>query len=460
MKQYLWTQHGIRWLALAALLSLFLSGCATYQPKPLSHGVNLAASVGQLASPGALGKGPPATALSLSQVARLAVANDPDLKAKRKRLGVAIERLYAEGLLPDPQFSASLDLPTGGGTDTENAFGLGLGYDIVSLINRGARVNSATQAVVQSRLELLWQEWQVSQRARVLAVALASQHQQMALLVQMRNLYRQRYQRSQQALAKGNVTLGVAGTDLTALLDSLSQISQLEQTQNDTRHALNLLLGLDPEVHVAIYLPAPPVLPDPQTLRLELKALPRRRPDLLALQAGYRSQEAKVRAAILSQFPSISIGISRARDTSGVYTSGFNIGLNLPFFSANKGAIAIQRATREQLRAQYQARLDQAAVDVDKLIRLQAIVADQQRQLDKYLPSLKKMVVRGRKAYDRGDIDALTFINMESTWISKRLEKIRLDRTQRDNLIALQTLLATPDDSKPLTKDKGVSPRP
>jgi outer membrane protein TolC len=446
------------WLGLAAFIALLLGGCASYQPKPLTHSADLSPNVNQLASFQTAGKPPFSGRLSLAQVAALAVANNPDLKALRKRLGVAQQQLYSEGLWPDPQFSAILDHPTGGAAGAVDAFGLGLGYDLIPLINRGTRVDSATQALEQSRLDLLWQQWQVSQQARSLAVTLASQRRQMALLREMHDLYRQRYRRSQKALAKGDLTLGVAGTDLTALLDTLSQINQLEQTDNDTRHALNLLLGLAPEASVDIYLPPAPVLPDPQALRREIKELPQRRPDLLALQAGYRSQEAKVRAAILSQFPSISIGISRARDTAGLYTSGFNIGLNLPLFSANKGAIAVERATREQLREEYQARLDKTAVDVDRLIRLQAIVARQQQRLDEYLPTLEKMVASGRQAYRREDIDALTFLNMETTWMTKRLEKISLDRTQRENLIALQTLLALPGQGVSIPADKGAQP--
>jgi outer membrane protein TolC len=120
-------------------------------------------------------------------------------------------------------------------------------------------------------------------------------------------------------------------------------------------------------------------------------------------------------------------------------------------FSGNRGAIAVERATREQLREEYQARLDQAMVDVDRLIRLQGIVAAQQKQLNEYLPTLEELVDRGREAYRNGDIDALTFLNMENTWVSKRLEQIRLDQTQRNNLIALQTLLAMPGDGMPRT---------
>jgi cobalt-zinc-cadmium efflux system outer membrane protein len=436
-----------------AVIILLFGGCASYQPKPLPLSINLSQNVDQLRKLTSVSRIVPEGGLSLTEVAIFAVRNNPDLKAQRMQLGITRAQLFSVGLLPDPQLSANLDHPTGSVPGTVNAFGIGLGYDIIPLINRGARVDSAQQAEQQVRLDLLWQEWQVSQQARALAVRLAGERQQIALLQEMRDLYQERYQRSGEAVARGDLTLGVAGTDLAALLDTLSQINQLEQTSNDTRHALNLLMGLVPDAPLEIRLPPMPRLPDGQALSRELQTLPQRRPDLLALQAGYHSQEAKVRAAILSQFPSFSIGITRARDTGSLYTTGFNIGLNMPLFSGNRGAIAVERATREHLREEYQARLDQAAVDVDKQIRLQSIVAAQQMQLNEYVPTLKEMVDRGREAYQHGDIDALTFLNMENTWVSKRLEQISLDQTQRNNLIALQTLLAMPGDGTPRTDD-------
>jgi outer membrane protein, heavy metal efflux system len=435
-----WRPVGISTL----FLLLLLGGCATYHPEPLPDSTDLASRADQLKmreeNPAANADG----SLSLTQVAALAVCNNPDLKALRKQLGVKHAQLVSEGLLPDPQLSASLDHPTGNAAGTVDAFGLGLGYDIIPLINRGARLDSARQEEQQARLQLVWQQWQVSQQARSLAVSLAAEHQQITLLQEMKDLYQQRYHHSFEAVSRGDLTLDVAGTDLTALLDTLSQINQTEQTINDTQHALNLLMGLAGDVPLEVRLPPPPGSIDVQAAHQLLETLSQRRPDLLALQAGYQSQEAKVRAAILSQFPSLSIGITRARDTGSVYTTGFNIGLNLPLFSGTRGAIAIERATRAQLRQEYQARIDQAAVEVDKLTRLQAIVAAQQNQLDEYMPTLKRLVERGRSAYRKGDIDALTFLNMESTWVGKRLEQISLDQTQRNNRIALQTLLAWP----------------
>lgn len=424
--------------------ALILGGCARYAPKPLPRSVSLISSVDRLEPAPPKAARQAAEALSLDEVAALAIRNNPDLKAQRTRLGVARAQLYAAGLLPDPQLSANVDVPTGNTAGLVTAYGVGLGYDLIPLINRGARVDSAREGQRQVNLELLWQEWQVSQQARSLAIRWLSERQQLALLQRMRALYQERYRRSDQALQQGDLTVDVAGTDLTALLDSLSQINQLEQTHSDTGHALRLVLGLAPAAPLVIRLPSAP--PDMTLEKLSglLHTLPKRRPDLLALQAGYESQEAKVRAAILSQFPSLSIGVTRAGDTGSVHTSGFNIGVNLPLFSGNRGAIAIERATREQLRGEYQARLDQAEVDVRKLYQLQGIIAAQWAHLEEYLPTLGHLVEEARAAYGQRDIDALTFLNMETTWINKRLEQTRQMQSLWENHIALQTLLAIP----------------
>jgi cobalt-zinc-cadmium efflux system outer membrane protein len=157
------------------------------------------------------------------------------------RLEVAGAQAFAAGLLPDPQISAGLDKPTGHTTGLVNAWALGLGYDIIPLITRQSRVDAERKGQEKVRLDLLWQEWQVIQQARSLAARLHLEEQRLALLHRMRRLYQERYQRSARALKEGDTTLDVNGTDLTALLDTLSQINQLEQTHNQTRHEFNLL---------------------------------------------------------------------------------------------------------------------------------------------------------------------------------------------------------------------------
>jgi len=451
----------------AAATLVVLSACATYQSHPLEDQSPLTEDLAELSVAATTLRGAAAShveinmtdGLDLTEVGILAVINNPELRIQRARLEVAGAQAFAAGLLPDPQISAGFDKPTGNSAPT-TAWALGLGYDIMPLITRQARLDAARREQDKVRLDLLWQEWQVIQQARSLAVRMLLEQQRLALLNTMRTRYLTRYQRSAQALTEGDITLDVNGTDLTALVDTLSQISQLEQVHNQTSHAFNLLLGLKPQVIVNISPLSQVVLLDARTVSARLADLPQTRPDLLALKAGYESQEARVRAAILAQFPSLGIGTNRARDTGNVNTIGLSINLTLPLFNGNRGNIAIERATREQLRAEYQTRLAQTSIDADRLLQLQDILGQQQLQLQTYLPHLKRLVDRARQAYLRGDIQALTFVNMESTWVNKRLEQINLVQAAWETRIALEALLALPGYpqavvSKP-TKDQGV----
>jgi outer membrane protein, heavy metal efflux system len=429
---------------------VLLSACSLYQPLPLPDQARLSDSIASLSFESPVLHNDRSgrhvfnvtDGIDLDGAGILAVLNNPELKAQRTRLSVAGAQVFAAGLLPDPQLSAGFDRPTGDASGLVNAWSAGLGYDIIPLITRQAQIDAESGAQRQVRLDLLWKEWQVIQQARTLAVDLVLEQQRLDLLQRMLGLYRTRYDQSTLALAQGNITLDINGTDLTALIDVLSQISQLEQTHNQTRHDFNLLLGLQPGVTVRLA-PLPVTTPFPrEVLDSALTGLAQRRPDLLALKAGYDSQEARVRAAILGQFPSLGIDVHRARDTGAVSSVGLGVTLNLPLLTGNRGTIAIERASRAQLRAEYQARLAQTVVDVDRLRELQDIITRQLSALETYLPRLESLVGRSRSAYAQGNIDALTFLNMQSTWVNKRLEQLSLVQAAWENRIALEALLA------------------
>ena len=61
---------------------------------------------------------------------------------------------------------------------------------------------------------------------------------------------------------------------------------------------------------------------DAKVVMRALEDLANRRPDLIALQLGYRSQDEKFRGAIVGQFPALTFGPSYSRDTSDVRSFG------------------------------------------------------------------------------------------------------------------------------------------
>ena len=179
---------------LAALI--LLGGCARYHAEPLSLSPPLAKDTAQLAvrmdAPHyarLFGANRSYTVdihdgLDEMEVAILAVLNNPQLKATRKRLHVATAQLFAAGLLPDPQLGYELQKPTIKPRQYINGYAYNLGFDIRSLITRPAKVAAGRATARQVSMDVLWAEWQVVQQARLLFIRQHIQQQLVTVLGQ------------------------------------------------------------------------------------------------------------------------------------------------------------------------------------------------------------------------------------------------------------------------------------
>ncbi len=430
----------------AGVLGMVLCGCTKYRPQPLPTAPDLAQTP-QLTVPAEkywlLGLRPhaiPVEGLDVTTVETLAVFNNPDLKAARLEAGVASAQLLEAGLLPDPELDANFAksaLDYGGA--------MGLTQDIRALLLRGAAKASAQATARQVNLNILWQEWQVAERARELFVQMCAETQLRGVLAQTQTLLAHRYQQDHAAMQRGDATATTVAADGSALADANTSLSQLETESNTNRHALNALLGLEPEAQLHLIGPVDLPQPSPKEFAQAVAALPRERADLLALQAGYQSQEENVRRAVLGQFPALSAGVDMERDpVEGVNAAGPHVALSLPLFNRNRGQIAMQRATREALRAAYQARLDAAQGEADQVWQATKILAAQLRTLEAQLPELEQTAKAAEESYQRGNLGAAAYAGAETGYLAKEAEAIRLRAALENARSALRTLLALP----------------
>src|SRR6185312_12576408 len=278
-------------------------------------------------------------------------------------LGIARAQAFAAGLLPDPQLSFGADFPHNSGGGLTKAYNLGLSEDVSALLLRSSRKHAANAQAEQVNLDLLWAEWQTIAQARLLFDQVQSLRAQQVELDAEQQALAPVDQAVQAALHAGNLNYDSASAGLNAMADARKRAGDnavaLHQAESDLRQ----LLGLAPTSPLDLV--GAPYKVDPAAA---LADLPQRRPDLLALQAGYRAQEATLRGAILAQFPAITVGLTRARDTSNITTNGFSIGITLPLFDRNRGNIAIETATRQQLKDDYDARLLATRSDMQRLV--------------------------------------------------------------------------------------------
>ncbi|HZZ10855.1 MAG TPA: TolC family protein [Paraburkholderia sp.] len=387
----------------------------------------------------------PSDGFDIDEIAMLAVANNPDLKLTRDDLGIARAQAYSAGLLPDPQLSVSSDYP--GASGTTRAFNYGLSIDVMAIVLRSANKQSADATVAKTDLGLLWQEWQVVAQARQLFIRTRFQQDTMPLLREQRDLSRTRYERMADARRDGNLTEDTLTAALTSYSDARKQYTDATRAAEQTHHDLNTLLGLAPDVQLQLQIPpgnseAAAALAD-TTLDAALADLAARRPDLIALQAGYEAQEQKYRAAILSQFPSLSVGFVRARDTSNIYTSGFQINLSLPIFNRNQGNVAIEHATRQRLRDEYQTRLNQAYADVAHLRADNAMLTQQLQETGAALPDVDVAAQHAAAAYAEHDLTLGAYTDAQSAALIKRVDVATLRESLDEQRIGLQAVLGS-----------------
>ncbi|KVL40550.1 transporter [Burkholderia sp. MSMB1835] len=446
----------VRTIAACAIASVVaLVGCTTYHPQPLISHATLTGSdalarlnidSGKMPLPElAAHRFDPSDGFDIEDVAMIAVANNPDLKLARDDLGIARAQAFSAGLLPDPQLSVSSDFP--GAAGLERAFNYGLSMDVMAIVTRNANKRSADATVRKTDLGLLWQEWQVVAQAKQLYTKARYEDAVLPLLAQARDLDATRYQRLAHARQAGNVTDDVVSVASTTYSDASKQYDDMLRARELTHHDLNALLGLAPDVTLRLAGTDRLMPLTDATLDAAVAALPQRRPDLIALQAGYDAQEQKYRAAILNQFPSLNVGFNRARDTSGIYTTGFQIALSLPIFNRNRGNVAIEQATRRRLGDEYQVRMNTAYADIAHLRADARLATEQLAQDEAALPALEQAAAHAQHAYDAHDIALGQYTDAQLAVLTKQIDAA----TQRDALaeqrIGLQALLgsAVPD---------------
>jgi outer membrane protein TolC len=444
------------------MLGMGMAGCASYHPLPLDDKVTLEASASHLTVDAkslpfhvlSTHKFDPSDGWDMTEVAMLAVANNPNLKLARDDAKIGHAQAFAAGLLPDPQVNLSRDIPVQPAPGVFKAFGAGVGYDLGSLVTHAASSSAGRFESQKTDLNLLWQEWQVVAQARLLFSRAIAQDSLLLWLTDNRNLLAGRYANAKSALNDGNLTSDAFNATLSAWQDISRQANELERQQLQTRNDLDALLGLAPGTDFKLVDDEALGIPDESEVDQALTELTERRPDLMALKAGYAAEDARYRQAILAQFPPFNLAINRTRDNTGVNMQGFALSLALPIFNGNRGNIRIEEATRQRLRDEYQIRLNSAYAEVKRLVVDSRLLAAQLQMSEAGLLTFDETAANAAQALAQGDLDGSGYAIFQSSRIAKHVEVTNLRQALLENRIALLTLLGGNFDTRNEIEEK------
>lgn len=440
---------------LATIFALvLLGGCAHYAPVALSSGPDplappVAAVLEQQARAISRPWLPPVT-LDLSApltpdgVGAIVILNNPDLKAARVQAGVANAQLFAAGLIPDPTFSLGANRVLSG-PDPFIDLASAIGLDLNSLRTHAVTRQQAQAQAKQVRLDLAWQEWQMVGQARLQAVRVTALTDQLDLVRASALSADTLNQRVQAAAVRGDVAGDrLQSTRLTAM-DADAKLRTATADLATAQGELARLLGLPPgaRVRLARVTDTPSV---PGADRLLTLALANRL-DLQALQAGYSAQEASVHKAVLDQFPAFNLALNTNRDSAGNLLLGPTVDFTVPLWNRNRGGIAVERATRDVLKADYDARLFQTRAEIAAAA---AALDTALRQRDDARHGLPQLAAYGRSSRDaarRGDLSDETAIAAEQALRDRQLLIAQSEQAIQEQLIALELLTGTPREA-------------
>jgi outer membrane protein TolC len=383
----------------------------------------------------------PSDGLDIVEVAMVALVNNGDLKVARDDAAVAHAQAFSAGLLPDPQLALSGDLSNTGGADSTRAYSLGLSYDINALLKRASTHGAAQADARKTDLNLLWQEWQVIAQVQLLFVKLVHAERLNRVLDDTQTLFADRVRRTQVALQRGLLTSDAVTPNIAALQDVERQQFDLKRQTNQNAHELNALLGLAPDTVLQLRQDSDPSQIDAAEVEARLLALPRLPPDLLALEAGYAAQDQRYRGALLAQFPALNVGLTRARDSSGIGSTAIGITLSLPLLNRNRGAIRIEQASRQKLFDEYQQRVRTTRNEAQRILAEQTLIVQQLALGERALQELSAVVARSETAFRAGGVDALVYANARAALLARQLERINLQQSLLEQRIGLNTLL-------------------
>jgi len=420
---------------MVVMAALSMAGCATYQARPLPEQAASASSLAQLH-----GYDTATQPFDGDTVERLVLLNNPDLRSARARHQAAQAQRQQDSVLPNPVVGGSIGYLLSGPGDA-TAWTASITQDITSLITLKPRREAAKATADEVDASLLWEEWQTIGKARLLVIDLVEGQRQLALQQKALDLLTQRESRITKAIDAGNVDRVTVASDLSAAADARTAFHDLQRRQLDQQQQLAALLGLKPDVAVPLAASLAPADIDAAAIRQQADSISRRRPDLVALQLGYRAQEATLRAAVLAQFPPLSIGYDASQDNSRVRNGGPAVSFALPIFDRNQGNVAIAKATREQLHQEYTVRMATSRDEVDALLDQYAQLHQQRQALVPAKDDALRASGQARRAWQDGLVDMRTYVDLEVAALNRQAALVATEQAMLEQQAAAELLV-------------------
>lgn len=436
------------------LAGVLLTGCATYQPQPitLTHLARhfedrsltsddlrtyLTGQAGHEIDPWPLPR------WNREMLTLTAWYYSPALDVVRAQWGTAKAGIDVAGAIPDPVLQLPFQYATPNpGPGSPFITGPALDIPIETAHKRGYRIDQASHLSEAARLAIGNEAWKVRAQVRDALISLYAARQRTAFLSRKADAQQQIV-----AMVKKRRSVGEnSGPDVDAAMLAATQVqAELAAARSAAQDALAQLaasIGIPAAALNGVQLELDPfgtTPPAPPAADARREAV-FHRADLLASLAAYAAAESALQLEVAKQYPDIHFGPGYTYDT-GTNKIAFGLaGITLPVFDQNQGGIAQAQAKRKEAAARTMALQDTIFNDLDHaLARDKASLVAVQLSAE-HLKSARRQLDSQAASFAAGATDRLTFTQARADYQASEIAHL-------DAVVAAQQAAGTLEDA-------------
>ncbi len=346
---------------------------------------------------------PTTQALTPTEAATQATANNPELRAARHLLAEAEGRARTTGRLANPELQ--IELGAGPEAQARGEIALTQRFPLTARLALERR-RSAIQ-IEMARLEIADRTRLIAGRAQAATIELAATRKAIALATaQIKTLETFAKSLTTQSAEGLTSTLEASQTDLAAATLA-AEATTLAVTEITATAELATLLGQPLTAELPVTLPPLPASPPAHRT-------PTTRSDLRLAELAVESGDTSVSIARASRWDDIGVGVfyegeRLAADEGGFENeaiAGVRVSIPLPLWQKGTGAIAEQTAIRDRRQSELVALRLTIRNEADAAHRLLVAAYQTARTYDsKLLPAARRQIEATEAAYQQGEVD-------------------------------------------------------
>lgn len=417
-----WNKMNVGNWKFIALACALLTGCATYQLRPITPAQMTADFEARSLASGELHayiarhlghdiEPWPPQRWDRKMLTLAAFYYSPALDVARAQWGTAKAGVDVAGAVPNPVLQLPFDYTTNSsGPGKPYTVGLGLDIPIETANKRGYRIDQASHLSKAAQFNIGNEAWKVRSQVRDALLNLYAARQRVALLTQKVSAQRQILDMLEKRAAVGYASEPEVNPARIALTKAQTDLAAAKRSIQDGRARLAVTIGISIGALESVQLDldefaqtgtAPPSV---EVRRMAIF----NRADLQSSLAEYEATQAALQLEIAKQYPDIHIGPGYTYDV-GANKIGFGLpGITLPIINQNQGGIAQAEAKRTEAATRTVALQDTIINDLDHAFSQYQASLDALTLSNDRLAAAMRQVKSQVASFDAGATDRLS----------------------------------------------------